>query len=154
MGPSPSGLNGFKTERGARLAAQHGDRLEILYGKHPYKIEFNPPPKTSTDSEKIKKRLVSEVSDEDDRALSSKRSKLMADSESQVDTQESKNVEKTAETTAGILDVAGPSNSSNYNGKNSTVTETGTWEHYSNKTLYVYTSKGCEGRSKVRLHLY
>lgn len=139
LGIRACGLNGFKTERGVRLVAQHGDRLEILYGKHPYKVEFNPAPKVNTESEKPKKRLLSQESEEEDEAQSSKKSKMNDDTADQVNMEGNDSIE-TASTTSS-------------NG-NMSKSENGTWEHYSNKTLYVYTSDGCQGRSKVSLILF
>ncbi|XP_016837662.1 uncharacterized protein F21D5.5 isoform X1 [Nasonia vitripennis] len=135
LGSRACGLNGFKTERGVRLVAQHGDRLEILYGKHPYKIEFNPAPKVNTESEKPKKRLLSQESEEEDEPQSSKKSRMSEDGNGdQVSMEADESVEAAS--------------TSSSNGTMS-KSENGTWEHYSNKTLYVYTSNGCTGRSKI-----
>ncbi|KAG7197053.1 hypothetical protein KM043_017582 [Ampulex compressa] len=46
IGTRSCGFNGFQTQKGDKLIARHNDRLEILYGKHVYYIEFNPSPKT------------------------------------------------------------------------------------------------------------
>lgn len=45
IGTRACGINGFKTQKDIRSIAKHNDHLEILYGKHVYQIEFNPPPK-------------------------------------------------------------------------------------------------------------
>lgn len=54
IGPHTCGFNGFKTQKGVKFIARHNDRLELLYGKHAYEIEFNPPP--SVESLTVRKR--------------------------------------------------------------------------------------------------
>ncbi|KZC14846.1 Bifunctional polynucleotide phosphatase/kinase [Dufourea novaeangliae] len=44
LGKRPCGFNGFKTRKDVKFIGNHEDCLEILYGKHTYQIEFNPPP--------------------------------------------------------------------------------------------------------------
>lgn len=43
VGEHACGFNGFKTQKNVRFVARHNDRLELLYGKYVYEIEFNPP---------------------------------------------------------------------------------------------------------------
>lgn len=43
VGEHACGFNGFKTQKNVRFIARHNDRLELLYGKYAYEIEFNPP---------------------------------------------------------------------------------------------------------------
>ncbi|XP_072762872.1 uncharacterized protein F21D5.5 isoform X2 [Anoplolepis gracilipes] len=43
VGEHACGFNGFKTQKDVRFVAKHNDRLELLYGKYAYEIEFNPP---------------------------------------------------------------------------------------------------------------
>ncbi|XP_023245378.1 uncharacterized protein F21D5.5 [Copidosoma floridanum] len=136
VGKRPCCLSGFKTERGVRMIAQHGDRLEILYGKYPYRIEFNPPTKIKTKSEKPKltKRLLSQESDEeeDDSKTGNnlKKAKVMA-------TNDEENL------------CMASTSSADSNTKSGNSTKEGIWETFGNNTLYVYTSSGCEGRSKI-----
>lgn len=56
VGTRACGLNGFKTQKDVRVIAKHNDRLEILYGKHAYSIEFNPPPKKQHEQMFARKR--------------------------------------------------------------------------------------------------
>ncbi|KOX79322.1 Bifunctional polynucleotide phosphatase/kinase [Melipona quadrifasciata] len=44
IGLRSCGFNGFKTSKDVKFIASHDDCLEMLYGKHAYQIEFNPPP--------------------------------------------------------------------------------------------------------------
>lgn len=55
IGPHACGFNGFKTQKDVRFIARHNNRLELLYGKHAYEIEFNPPP--SVENLSVRKRL-------------------------------------------------------------------------------------------------
>ena len=153
IGPRSSGLNGFKTEQGVKLIAQHGDCLEILYNKYPYKIEFNPPLKVKTENNKPKtKRLLSQDSEEENESQASKKTKLKSHTDNsfamattEVQQSNEKSIDNGSETVSGV----GTSSTSSIN-KLGESAGNGTWEHFSNKTLYVYTSNGCTGRSKVR----
>ncbi|XP_058806617.1 uncharacterized protein F21D5.5 isoform X2 [Phymastichus coffea] len=140
LGSRASGLNGYKTEKGVKVVAQHGDRLEILYGRHPYQIEFNPPPLANIKREGTAKRLVSQESeDEDDNEPQrSKKFKLtstaMGTEEDQLFSGQQTSTEHS---------------SSDTNNEPGSPSEYGEWEYFDNKTLYVYTSNGCQGRSKI-----
>lgn len=120
--------------------------MEILYGKYPYKFEFNPPPKTKVQSEKPKKRLLSQDSQEDVESQSSKKSKVTSSINERL-MGESSNKKSIDESIEADSDLAGPSTS----GTNAfDATSNGKWADFDKKTLYVYTSNGCKGRSKVR----
>lgn len=150
VGQRPSGLNGFKTVKGVKMVAQHGDRLEILYGKYPYKIEFNPLPTNNLTPRKLKKRLISQDSEDEDEGRSLKKSKIISDLTEKFDIDESLDKEKTADSVEKNL--GKKVSSTNSISKMTDSTENGTWEYF-DKTLHVYTSQGCEGRSKVRILL-
>lgn len=146
VGQRPSGLNGFKTDKGIKMTAQHGDRLEMVYGKYPYKIEFNPSPTKTISPRKIKKRLISQESEDEDESLSLKKSKFISDLSDKFDIDESIKTETKADSVE--KKVGKVESSSNSVSKMSDSSESGTWEYF-DKTLYVYTSQGCEGRPKV-----
>lgn len=150
LGQRPSGLNGFRTGKGVKMTAQHGDRLEILYGKYPYKIEFNPSSSTNNTPKRLKKRLISQDSEDEDEARSLKKSKFVSDLTDKFDIDKSSNKDKTADSVEKNLDKVG--SSTNSVSKMTESSENGTWEYFE-KTLHVYTSEGCEGRSKVRILL-
>ncbi|XP_018021176.1 uncharacterized protein F21D5.5-like isoform X2 [Hyalella azteca] len=79
LGSNPSALNGNLLKKKTPLLANHGDILEVLAGSHKYRIEFDPPPPTSTedkppdfnlepscDSDKLKSSLgEGSISEED-----------------------------------------------------------------------------------------
>lgn len=44
FGKRPCGFNGFRTCKDTKFTGKQDDCLEMLYGKHIYQIEFNPPP--------------------------------------------------------------------------------------------------------------
>jgi hypothetical protein len=137
IGTRPCGFNGFKTERGVKFIAQHGDCLEVLYGKHSYKIEFNPPPRRNLQSKKPIKRLLLEDS-EDVESQSSK--KFKTDIDVAYDMEESTSQSYYMPSTSISDD-----SMKVYN-----FTEGGKWEQFSDDTLFVYTSNSCKGRPKVR----
>ncbi|KAJ8675281.1 hypothetical protein QAD02_011067 [Eretmocerus hayati] len=146
VGLRPSGLNGFKTERGVKVVAQHGDRLEILYDKYPYKIEFNPILKTTSirSPSKPLKRLLSQDSEGlEDEMQDNKRTKL-TDGDDNGTLDEQQDDEKKQEN----LNLPSTSSSSGSN-KATGSSQSGAWENNNEKTLYIYKSSDCEGRSKV-----
>lgn len=44
LGVNPASLNGFMANQGTKVVAEHGDVLEIVYGRHAFEIVFKPPP--------------------------------------------------------------------------------------------------------------
>uniref|UniRef100_A0A1A9WC07 PNK FHA domain-containing protein n=1 Tax=Glossina brevipalpis TaxID=37001 RepID=A0A1A9WC07_9MUSC len=44
LGINPSGVNGFMVTKNTECALEHGDILEMIYGRHSFKIIFKPPP--------------------------------------------------------------------------------------------------------------
>lgn len=158
IGVHSSGLNGFKTEKDVKIVAQHNDRLEILYGKYPYVIEFNPPPARAIFVPKEKKRIHesdSEYNDEcQDKKVkregsfdSNEDSLNISLSGSCSDSQEnylfeSKNNFKMPVNLKEKESVSEPSG-------NSKPADKEIWEEFGRGTCLVYTSKRVEGRSKV-----
>ncbi|XP_011506102.1 PREDICTED: uncharacterized protein F21D5.5 [Ceratosolen solmsi marchali] len=115
VGVRPCGFNGFKTKRGVKFIGQDGDCLELLYGKHAYKIGFTPPPMKNLGNLETHKRLLFDDT-EDNEPLAMKKLKLKDNNGDKPDMKDYSN---------------------------------GKWEHFTNNTLFVYTSEGCEGRSKI-----
>lgn len=44
LGVNPTGVNGFMALTGAQCTLQHGDILELVYGRHPYEVVFQSTP--------------------------------------------------------------------------------------------------------------
>lgn len=149
LGSRACGLNGYKTEKGTKIIAQHGDILQVLYGKHTYKIEFNPAPKPTAKQDKSVKRLLSQESEdeEENESQNLKKSKVST-TPNRIEM-----LPSTSKQTEPEAQGATSSSNSTGLGKDST-SENGTWEHFDNKTLYVYTNNGCQGRSKVNIYYY
>lgn len=141
LGSRPCSLNGFKTERNAKIVAQHGDRLEILYGSYPYTIEFNPPPT------RRKKRTNPEMShapnDEEDFQVSKK-----------IKTDGNVVDETTSEQSLAVPGCSKDSNgqTKNFNifDYNKKTDKRGSWKELGNGSVFMYKSEGLEGRNKVR----
>lgn len=127
VGIRPSGFNGCKILKDQPHLAENGDHVELLYGKHPYIIEFNPPPPLFVKKEKIpSKRSLSQESEEEEFSSSIKKANLM---------------ERVEEESVAIAGASGTKNELNSN--------YGTWEEVENKSLYIYTPSGCPARPKV-----
>ncbi|KAL7307670.1 hypothetical protein TKK_0000352 [Trichogramma kaykai] len=144
VGTRPSSVNGFKTEQGVRLAVQHGDYIEVLYGKYPYKIEFNPPPTINPIKDNKKRLLIQDTQDEDsdNDTQSSKKAKVI--SATRVSPR------KVKQNTMENYNLAGTSKSDDDDSASlSSVSQGGSWQELDNKHLLVYTSVGCEGRPKI-----
>ncbi|XP_043482913.1 uncharacterized protein F21D5.5 isoform X2 [Leptopilina heterotoma] len=147
IGNRSSGLNGFKIDKDVKIVAQHNDRLEILYGKYPYTIEFNPPPVKQMLTSKEKKRAHESDSESNDNNLSEKKIKK----ESSLDSNEDS------------LNFSLPSTCSNSQenclletkkkilktDKNLQPTDKEIWEEFGRGTCLVFTSNGVIGRSKI-----
>ena len=160
IGSHSSGLNGFKTEKDAKVVAQHNDRLEILYGKYPYKLEFNPPPARSISVTCPKKRpLVSDA--ESNEGGKDKKLKKDLDLDSNEDSfhmnlsgscsdSQGDNIPKLDKDSAMAKNYEEmESKTVSDTSKNLKPTEEETWEEFGKGTCLVYTSKGIQGRSKV-----
>ena len=160
VGPHPCGLNGFKTEKDVKVIAQHNDCLEILYGKYPYKIEFNPPPPRAIGPTLSKKRLRLLDSDGDENGKDKKLKKEL-DVDSNEDSFHMDLPESCPDSQGEIasridkdLKMDGSSKETesiivSESSKNSEPTNKDTWEEFGKGTCLVFTSKGVEGRSKV-----
>ncbi|XP_043494941.1 uncharacterized protein F21D5.5 isoform X2 [Polistes fuscatus] len=151
VGTRACGINGFKTQKDNRLIVKHNDRLEILYGKHIYQIEFKPPPKEQNDQT---------------HTLAQKRSYDSEDESLSIDTTNSCKMRKIEDETNAIVQET-ISNENNYsiNGEdnkeinaiastskendvdNSTMKTTGLWE--SNEELLIYTPPNVQNRPMI-----
>ncbi|KAI4503715.1 hypothetical protein M0802_001118 [Mischocyttarus mexicanus] len=139
VGTRACGINGFKTQKDDRLILKHNDSLEILYGKHIYQIEFNPPPKEQNDETLARKRSYN--SEDESLSADTTNSCKMRKIEDKSNATEQKiinnennysiNEENNKETNA----IASTSKENDVD--NSTMKTTGLWE--SNKELLIYT---------------
>lgn len=156
VGKRCCGFNGFKTRKELKFIGKHNDRLEILYGKYAYQIEFNPPPVKTLLPEKRAREL--EASNEADQS-SRKVAKLDSDDAKPADCkeeykkEEAKKGKKHAKHTDGILkflirDKMDAGKSEDKDGTNLDGDQD-TWESKDSGSLLIYTRQGVEGRSKV-----
>lgn len=143
VGSHSSGLNGFKTQKNVKLIGKHGDCIEMLYNKHRYRIEFNPPPEEEKLEVTSSKKRIHESNSENEGEVDlegeerKKRSKLRDESAKTLKENEVINSGKKMEKTENSV-LSGESK----------PTEEQLWEDV-NKQLLIYTSKGVTGRTKV-----
>ena len=147
IGKRNCGFNGFKTRKNAVYIGNHGDCLEILYGKYVYEVEFNPPPPKSHLPEKRSREA--EICSKTE-GISHKIPKIETDCID--DTEHTEQVEKTKEekkhtkNTDGILKFL---NRSKMTENTRSQVDEGVWESKDCGALLIYTSHGVEGRSKI-----
>lgn len=121
------------------------DRLEILYGKYPYTIEFNPPPAKQMFTSKEKKRAHESDSESNDN-LSEKKIKKEPSLDSNEDSLNfslpstcPNSQENCLLETKKIVET----------GKNLQPADKEIWEEFGRGTCLVFTSNGVIGRNKV-----
>lgn len=51
LGLNPCGINGVMAMQNTECDLQHGDLLEVVYGRHPFEVFFNPPPDAEAKSD-------------------------------------------------------------------------------------------------------
>ncbi|XP_076242930.1 polynucleotide kinase 3'-phosphatase [Calliopsis andreniformis] len=149
IGKRPCGFNGFKTNRDIKFVGKHGDRLEMLYGKYAYEIEFNPPPPPSLPEKRTREY---ETNDETEGG-SSKVAKIDSQDMNSSGYKKEEEVQEEKHTTKndGILKFLKrekmsfdkPEDTQGTNGENDV------WESKDNGALIIYTSGPVEGRSKI-----
>lgn len=139
IGVHACGFNGFKTSKDVKFPAKHNDRLELLYGKYAYEIEFNPPPRM----EHLAWRKRSYESEET--GSKAKMLKLENNSEEEEEQRQSSSNDsfKQKESDAGSSTISGESNS------DSSVAAK--WESFDSGKLLIYTASSMQNRSKVIL---
>ncbi|XP_015191439.1 PREDICTED: uncharacterized protein F21D5.5 isoform X2 [Polistes dominula] len=149
VGTRACGVNGFKTKKDDRLIAKHNDRLEILYGKHIYQIEFNPPPKEQNDQTLVKKRSYDSEDELLNTEITNSCKMRKIEDESNTIVQETisneNNYSINGKDNNEINAIASTSKENDVD--NSTMKITGLWE--SNKELLIYTPQNVQNRSKI-----
>ncbi|XP_011352161.1 uncharacterized protein F21D5.5 isoform X2 [Ooceraea biroi] len=124
------------TQKDVRLVARHNDRLELLYGKYAYEIEFNPPPqaKSSTSRKRSHELAADEIGS---RKMSRPDNLSNNDGEEKLSTngihQEMLN--------------AGPSRFPEESDNDSGASAK--WESFDSGKLMIYTASSVQHRSKI-----
>lgn len=148
LGTHACGFNGFKTQKDVRFVARHKDQLELLYGKHAYEIEFNPPPP----ADNITSRKRSHELEADESGNRRKMLKLanFSDGESMDNGEE---VEEKLSTNGAHQETLGAGPSGSSEGSSGESSSLAKWESFDGGKLMVYTASSVQNRSKVILIL-
>lgn len=155
IGLRPCGFNGFKTRKDVKFIGDHDDNLEILYGKHIYQIEFNPPPfKTALAK---KRNRVTEICNENEENSH----KIVKVEDDNIQNEDHKTQEKEARIEKNHI--KNTHDISKFINRNKIIsdkledidnmidldTEQDTWESKESGALLIYTTQGVESRSKI-----
>lgn len=147
IGARACGLNGFKTRKEVKFIARHDDCLEVLYGKYPYKIEFNPPPVKPPKQISKKRPYEPEMQETENKDLIKmfKSEDTFSDSIGSFDMNEEEEAG-----TSSVSAVQKDTNPKNTVKENNTVSDVAkSWENVNNGELLVYTAAGTESRTKI-----
>lgn len=146
VGTHSCGFNGFKTQKDVRFVARHSDRLELLYDKHAYEFEFNPPP--SARSLISRKRFYEQMDETENRTKMFKLNNYSDEElESNREDQEklsSKDVHSDKKRLPAECSISSEENNSNSN-------VPAKWDTISNGKLIIYTASSVQNQSKVTL---
>lgn len=147
VGEHACGFNGFKTQKDVRFVARHNDRLELLYGKYAYEIEFNPPPRTKNFV--LKKRSYEVETDDTENRTKMLKLNNYSDEELRNDTEEK---EKSTSNNVCFNQKAFSAGSSTLSEKsNIDSSVSAKWDSIDNGKLLIYTPSFVQHRSKVIL---
>ncbi|XP_018392374.1 PREDICTED: uncharacterized protein F21D5.5 [Cyphomyrmex costatus] len=149
IGPHACGFNGFKTQNGVKFVARHNDRLELLYGKHVFEIEFNPPPSVTNFASR--KRLFESETEETEGKTKMLKLNRCSDNHSE----ESENDREEEERSLSLNDVY--TNQKTFSTGSSTSSEQSTessntsakWDSVDNGKLLIYTAQSVQNQAKV-----
>ncbi|XP_011877735.1 PREDICTED: uncharacterized protein F21D5.5 [Vollenhovia emeryi] len=148
LGSHACGFNGFKTQKGVRFLARHDDRLELLYGKHAYVIEFNPPPSVESFAPR-KRSYESEATDSDNKA---KMLKLDNCPDNRSEESESDRAEGEGSSENGVCSdkkALGTDSSTSSEQSNETSGTSAKWDSFGHGKLLIYTAQSVLNRAKV-----
>ncbi|KAM8706618.1 hypothetical protein ACLKA7_010822 [Drosophila subpalustris] len=67
LGLNPCGINGVMAMQHTECELMHGDILEIVYGRHPYEVVFNPIPASETNSQETEEHISTKDASEEER---------------------------------------------------------------------------------------
>lgn len=146
IGAHSCGFNGFKTKKDVKFVARHSDRLELLYGKYAYEIEFNPPPPAK--SFISKKKFCKLQTDETENKTKMMKLDNYSDEDLEYNTEDKRLSTNDIHTDQKTL-YAECSVSSEENNSNSNVSAK--WESIDNGKLMIFTASFVQNRSKVIL---
>ncbi|XP_011299575.1 uncharacterized protein F21D5.5 isoform X2 [Fopius arisanus] len=157
-GARPSGFNGCKTKKDEKYLGKHGDVIQILYGKYPYRIEFNPPPSDiGKESINSKKRSYTESEDSQEFTLNkkprgdycdAKMSKEVRDTDDDVDEKTSREILEKVRT-KHQSPVPSGSKPENIDYEETRTIHNETWEDVDKQALMIFTAEGVQSRSKI-----
>lgn len=145
IGPHACGFNGFKTRKGVKFVARHDDRLELLYGKHVYEIEFNPPPSVEHFSSR-KRSYDSESEETESRAKMSKLDNFSDDRSEEYDGEEEERLPSNGVHSKQKTFSPASSSTSSEQSNESTSAK---WASVDNGKLLIYNSPSVQNREKV-----
>lgn len=151
IGLRSCGFNGFKTSKDVKFIASHDDCLEMLYGKHTYQIEFNPPPVKTFLSKKRSRdsKMLNENDENSDKIV-----KIEGDNKDEKTQEEEPQMEvKRKKNDQGILKyVKKIKTSDEFKDEDNMIdldNEQDMWESKESGALLICTTQGVESRSKV-----
>ncbi|TGZ33003.1 Uncharacterized protein DBV15_08840 [Temnothorax longispinosus] len=148
IGPHACGFNGFKTQKGVRFVAKHDDRLELLYGKHAYEIEFIPPP--SVENFALRKRSYKSETEETEKKAKMLKLDNCSDNRSEESENDREEEEKLASN--GVhsnqkgFSISSSTSSEQSNEASSTSAK---WDSIDNGKLLIYTASSVPNQTKV-----
>ncbi|KAM0728010.1 Bifunctional polynucleotide phosphatase/kinase [Formica fusca] len=145
VGEHACGFNGFKTQKDVRFVARHNDRLELLYGKYAYEIEFNPPPRAKNFV--LKKRSYELETDDTENRTKMLKLNNYSDEELRNDREEE---EKSTSNDVCFNQKAFTAGSSTLSEKsNNDSSASAKWDSIDNGNLLIYTPPFVQHRSKI-----
>jgi hypothetical protein len=144
IGTHDCGFNGFKTQKDVRFIARHNDRLELLYGRYAYEIEFNPPPQVEYFTSK--KRFHELEADEIENRMKVSKVDDLSDEESKDD---EKKMRLSASGNRLDQDTLSAGSSRSSEESNSNPSLSAKWESFDGGKLMIYTASSVQNQSKV-----
>ncbi|KAL2715400.1 uncharacterized protein V1478_015098 [Vespula squamosa] len=147
VGTRACGINGFKTQKDVRSIVKHNDCLEILYGKHIYQIEFNPPPKEKHNQKFVRKRSY-DMEDESlsiDATNSFKMRKIEDECNATIQETDKNDYSRNEQDNEKLNSTASTSKGNDTDNYKTKTTDL--WEK--NKELLIYTPSNVPNRTKI-----
>jgi len=133
-----------------KFVAKHNDRLELLYGKHVFEIEFNPPP--SVNNFASRKRLYESETEETEGKTKMLKSDDCSDNHSEESENDREEEERSPSNDIYINQKkfsTGSSTSSEQTTESSNTSAK--WDSVDNVKLLIYTAPSVQNRPKVIL---
>ncbi|XP_028982027.1 uncharacterized protein F21D5.5 isoform X2 [Diachasma alloeum] len=159
-GARPSGFDGCKTKKDEKYVRKHGDIIEILHGKYPYRIEFNPPPsenrrapinpkkRTCIDSEGESQEFKARKKPKADFCGAEMSREVLKDNDDDVDEETSRKIlEKVRARRQSPMPGGSKTDDVDYGSSSKIHKET--WEDVDKQALMIFTAEGVQSRSKI-----